>query len=245
MKENFKVSASLFGTIIVAGIMCSMFSFSMKMIFNTVFTETIGYQVAGTIGDSQEKEYLYTYIYEDGDTTGENDTKWAEYEEKGYTLYKYAERNTLSKNANLTMIIITQIGCFLSVGGFVHSVLNKRGYKDGALVRSGNKKDDKFRGLKIGLMASVPAFLSFVAYLILWASNKSIPVAFYMIYNACFWPILELVFASTKSAKDIVFWQFVVMFLLQMVVPVLSQLLYYMGYKDYQISGKLIYKKKG
>ena len=88
MKENFKISASLFGYIIITGIMCSVCFFSMKLIFNFVFTETIGYQVSGTIGESDKKEHLYTYIYEDGDTTGKNDTKWAEYEEKGYTLYK-------------------------------------------------------------------------------------------------------------------------------------------------------------
>lgn len=245
MKENFKISAGLFGYIIITGIMCSVCFFSMKLIFNFVFTETIGYQVAGTLGDSQEKEYLYTYIYENGDTTGENDTQWAEYEEKGYILYKYAERTTLSKKANLTMIIITQIICLFSTGSFVYSFLNTRGYKDGTLVRSGSKKADKLRGLKIGLMASVPALLSFVVFLIFWASNKGVAVELYMICNVCFWPILELLFVSTDSAENIMLWQFIVMFLLQMVIPVLSQVFYYMAYKDYQILGKLVYKKKG
>lgn len=244
MKDIFKNAASLFGYVVIAGVMCTICFISMKMIFNFVFTDSIGYEVRGTIGDSQEKEFLYKYYYTEDDETGKDDDKWAQYEEEGYTLYKYDEKSKLSHRANVTMVVITQIVCLFSTGCFVFDILNKRGYKDGTLVRSGSRKPDKFKGLKIGLIASVPALITYLLFIIFSASNKGVALELYMIFNACFWSTLELLFTSSNTASDITVWQFIVMFLLQMVIPALSQLFYYLGYKDYEFLGKIVYKSK-
>lgn len=244
MKEIFKIASNLFGYVLIAGFMCVICFMSMKMIFNFVFTHSLGYEVYGTIGDSEEKEPLYKYYYTDEDNTGKNDTKWSEYEEKGYTLYKYDEKSQLTPRANTIMIIITQIICLFSTCCFVFDILNKRGYKDGTLIRSGSKKLDKFKGLKIGLLASVPALITYILFIIFFASNKGVALELYMITNACFWPSLELVLKSADTASDIAVWQFIVMFLLQMVIPWLAQLFYYLGYKDYEFLGKIVYKSK-
>lgn len=244
MKEIFKIASTLFGYVLITGFMCVICFMSMKMIFNFVFTHSLGYEVRGTIGDSEEKEFLYKYYYTDDDNTGKNDTKWSEYEEKGYTLYKYDEKSQLTPRANTIMIIITQIICLFSTGCFVFEILNKRGYKDGTLIRSGSKKLDKFKGLKIGLLASAPALITYILLIIFSASNKGVALELYMIANACFWPTLELLLKSSDTASDITVWQFIVMFLLQMVIPWLAQLFYFWGYKDYEFLGKIVYKSK-
>lgn len=244
MKETIKNALTLFGYVLIAGFMCIICYLSMKMIFNFVFTDTIGYTVKGSVEGSEEKEYLYTVYYEDGETDVDEDPQWEEYEKKGYTLYKYAEKTQLSKRGNATMVIISQIMCLLMVGSFSFEILLKRGYKDGTLVRSGNKKPDKFRGLKIGVLASVPALISFVIFVIFAGANKGVAVELYMLANASFWPALDLVFASTKTAGDIAIWQFVVMFLLQMAIPAISAVSYYLGYRDFEFLSKIVYKKK-
>lgn len=244
MKGNFKIAASVFGYLLVAGFMCIICYMSMKMIFNFVFTDTVGYEVRGSKEGSEEKEYLYTFYYDDNKTNDEDDTKWAEYEEQGYTLYKYAERTKLSARTNAAMVIITQIICVFTAGAFMFEIFTKRGYKDGTLVRSGSKKADVLKGLKIGLMASVPALISFIVFIVFASANKGVAVELYMIVNACFWPILELLLTSAKTAGDIAIWQFIIMFLIQTIIPLLAELFYYIGYKDYQFLNKIVYKKK-
>lgn len=243
MKEILKNAASLLGYVLLAGFMCIICYMSMKMIFNFVFTDTIGYKVTGSLEGSEEREELYTFYYEDG-KTDEDDTQWAEYEAKGYTLYKYAERTKLTKNQTASMAIITQIMCILFAGSFVFEILVKRGYKDGTLVRSGNKKADKFKGLKIGLIACIPALITYVLFLVFASANKGTAIEIYMIANSCFWPLLDLTLDSVKTAGDIAFWQFLVMFLLQLVIPLAAHISYFIGYKDYQFLSKIIYKKK-
>ena len=245
MKDILKNGVTLFVCILISGLMCFICQLSMKMIFNFMFTETIGYQVQGTLGDSKEKEYLYTYIYEDGDVTGANDTKWAEYEKEGYTLYKYAERTQISNGTTITMLIITQIICLFSAILMIFPSLMNRGYKDGTLVRSGNRKPDQLKGLKISLIGCVPALITFVVFLVFAVgTNKGVAVELYMIANALFWPILELLLKSAPTAGDITILQFVAMFLIQMIVPLIGAVSYYMGYKDYQFLSKVVYKKK-
>jgi len=244
MKDIFKNAASLFGYVLLAGFMCIICYMSMKMIFNFVFTDTVGYVVKGSLEGSDEKEELYTFYYDEGEANDEDDTKWAEYEEKGYTLYKYAEKTKLTKGQTVSMVLITQIMCILFAGSFVFEILVKRGYKDGTLVRSGNKKADKLKGLKIGLLACIPAFITYILFLIFTGANKGAAIEIYMIANSCFWPLLELTLGSVKTAGDIAIWQFIVMFMLQLVIPLIAMVSYFVGYKDYQFLSKIVYKKK-
>lgn len=244
MKDGLKTAFSLFGYMIVAGIMCVVCYFSMKMLFNFMFTEEIGYTVMGTVGESEEKEELYTVIY-DGGKTDEKDDKWNEYESKGYTLYKYAERDRLSTGENASMVIISQLVSLLFVGSFVFNTMIKRGYKDGNLARVGAKKPDPLKGLKITLLSCAPAIILYMIFACCALANSNgLLIEIYVLLNATFWPLLELVFMSTKSIGDVTVWQLIVLLLIQAIIPVVGMVSYYCGYKDYDFLSKILYKKK-
>ncbi|MBR4072401.1 MAG: hypothetical protein IKK24_00545 [Clostridia bacterium] len=245
MKEIFKKSTKLFAYLICAGIMCCFTYLSFNVIFNFAFTEQSGYDVYGYTEENPEKELLYTFLYEEnGGKENVEDKEWKAYEEKGYTLEKITKRTTLSKGANNALVIITQIFSLIFAASFVTDVLLTLGNKDNNLVRIKSKKEDKLKGLKIGLMASAPAYLLLLVTVICAKGLKpGIPIQVFKILNGVFWPTFDALLGSAKVIGDILIWQYIVIFIILSIIPVIGFFAYFVGYKDYAILSKLLYKK--
>jgi len=240
--EIFKKSGKLFLYLVCAGIMCCFTYLSFNVIFNFAFTEQAGYDVYGYTEGAEEKEFLYTYEFNDSENT--EDTEWKKYENEGYKLEKVTKRTTLTKGANNALIIITQLFSIIFAASFVTDILLTMGNKDNNLVRIKSKKEDKLKGLKIGLAATVPAYILLIFTGICAAFIKpDIPVQLFMILNGIFWPVLTVILNSAKTIGDIAVWQYIVTFLILSVIPVIGYFAYFIGYKDYAILNKLLYKK--
>ena len=245
LKKDLKTVFTLCGYLIVAGIMCVVCYSSIKILVNSAFTDVKGYGVYGTLEGLEDKEYLYSFVYDKGETNAEDDTKWAEYEKQGYTLEKYTERTTLSKRASAITSVVSQILCLIFVGSFIFSILLKRGSKEGNLVRIGAMKPNALKGLIVTLLACLPAFVTYIVFLISVVGNyEGFSVNLYAFLNVTYWPIFDLIFSSAKTVSDVGVWQLIACFLLQTIIPLMGAVSYYIGYKDYEFLSKLLYKKK-
>ena len=242
MSEILKKSLKLFGCLVCAGLMCCFTYLSFNVIFNFAFTDKVGYDVYGVADGSDQKELLYTFDYADENA---EDTNWKEYEDKGYTLEKYTKRSELTSGENTALIVITQLFCLIFVATFVIDSLLPMGNKDSNMVRIGAKKEDKLKGLKVGLLANVPAFLLFIGLVICAVGVKpDLPPQLYMILNGAYWPLISVIASSAKVIGDLKLWHFIILFLIQLIIPIIGLISYYVGYKDYAFLSKLLYKKK-
>ena len=116
-----------------------------------LFTQEIGYEAYGVKEGSTQNEFLYTYYTKDGE-----DTKKAEYEEQGYTVSTTQIRDNMSKAERNVFLVISLIGTLWLTGSFIYGVSWMFGNKDSNKVHFGRIKEDKLRGAKIGLIATIP-----------------------------------------------------------------------------------------
>ena len=127
--------------------------------------------------------------------------------------------------------------------GIVYSSLWNQGREDKNLANFGHIVLDRWRGIKIGLLANLP-FLVMGGLLILSRFGLFWNFVFlYKIVNAQFWPLINL-FRSTLDVMDFAVWQVVVIALLPLLTAAVSQLGYLLGIKDVSILQKLIYRDK-
>ena len=89
--EIFKKSLRLYGSCILASMMCFFLVITFNMIGTNLFGEQIGYSMQGEIEVDGEntKTILYSYKYSEG-----KDLKKQEYIDKGYTLTEIPTKAT-------------------------------------------------------------------------------------------------------------------------------------------------------
>ncbi len=238
MKENIINGLKLFLKIIVVNIMCFFVVMSFSVLITAVSTKNIGYTAFGTTSDSSEVTELYTYYYEDGE-----DTKKAEYTEQGYTVTERSLRSQMSSGGTAAFLIISQIFCLLILFSFIYPNIWHIGTKDSNLVRFKHKKEDKLKGLKIGLVAAAPFYL----FLILIAAAKflmpSFPMVLYKFLNSAFYSFIDII-CGTATAGSLAPWRLALLFVLPLIIPLISGVAYLLGYKNISVGEKFVYKKK-
>lgn len=240
MKEIFKNGLFLFGRSVIVVIMCFFICISMSVLSTAIFTENIGYTAFGYTDDNEDGVELYTYYNADGD-----DTKKAEYEAQGYTLQTVNIRSQLSSTENGIFLTVTQICCIAILISFIYPSLWQLGCKDSNLVRFKHKSEDIFKGLKIGVIASIPSIIFFAIILICGIGAYSkLPASLYKFVNCQYFSFIELILKNTVTVGDINAIQYFLLFLLLLIIPATAFISYLLGYKDISISEKFIYKKK-
>lgn len=238
MKDIFLKALKVFGHLIVVGIACFFIVISFNAIEIGLFSKDIGYDAYGRLSEDANPEFLYTYYYDDGD-----DTKAKEYEDKGYELLKYSIRSDVEKGADITLSVVSQICCLVILISFIYNDVWCAGNKDFEATRIHGKKFSKLKGLYIGLLANIPAFLLLTASLVLKnGATAKLPIAIYTYTNSY---AFEMIFAATNGVMywaDVQWWQAAIYYALLLIVPIICLVSYIIGYKDISISEKLIYK---
>lgn len=230
MKEIFKGAAKLFGKTLIANFLCFFIVISVSAIAVVAFSEVSGYYVTAT---KDEETVNYTHYVKDGE-----DTKLAEYEKLGYTVNKQSIKE-VSEGGNIVSNIITQFFSFAVLVCLVYPYLWDRGYKERNLVQTGNMKSNPLKGLKIGLIASIPAYLFLIVSVI---TNFS--VAIFKILNSAYFSLIDFIAEEPTGFSSLNAWQIVLIALCFLIMPMVSFIGYYLGYNDYSISERIIYKGK-
>ena len=239
MKNTFKMGLSLSVSIIVAAVLSFFLCISINVIFTAVFTEYIGYDAYGYINEDDDAVLLYTHNYDDGD-----DTKRSEYEEQGYTIVEHKNRSTLSGAPKTSCLILTQAISLIMVFSFASSSVYKQGFKDSNLVRTGHIKKDVLKGLKIGIIGNIPFFVLFVLLILLALGlAPNFRTVWYALLNSHYYSAILLVIGGADTAASLNILQFVLLFIIQLIVPAISGVAYILGFKEINIFEKLVYKK--
>lgn len=244
-----KNGAKLSGGIIIAVIISFFLCISINAICQAIFTKTIGYTAHVYTEDSDKLVDSWEYKYYDPDGDGKDngtDEKKAKYEEENYIVQKTALVTKLEGKGMIVYVVVSQILCGILLISFASSNVYRQGFKDSNLVRIGHIKLDKLKGFKIGLVANIPFFVLFGLLVACGMGlSPNLRVTLYGYLNSCFYPIIYLISGCSNKivASDLNALQYILLFLLQFVVPVISGIAYTMGFKGINLREKIVYKK--
>ena len=240
MKELLKNGGSLFLKTIIVNIMCFFVVISFSVLTTAVFSKNIGYTAYGTTSTSSEQTELYKYYYEDGD-----DTQRQAYEEQGYDIVTSTIRSEISGTGTVVFLTVSQIFCTLILISFIYPKIWQLGTHDSNLVRFKHKKEDKLKGFKIGALAVIPHYI----FLLFLAAAKygvmpSFPMALYKFLNSSFYSFIDIIVSGTVAVSDLALWRLLLLFILPLLIPAVAGAAYLLGYNNFSIGEKLVYKKK-
>ena len=237
--ELFGNAVKLFLRYLVVNVMCFFIAVSFFVLATAAFTKTVGYTVYGTKEGTEETEMLYTHYDSDGD-----DLQAEKFEKDGYTLRKATIRSEMSASQKVLFYAIAQIFCMAILVVFAYPGLWDFGAKDSNAVKFGRKAEDKWKGVKIGLMAVIPSYLVLIALCVMkgWG-YPGFPVALYEFSHSAFYGFLALLIGKAVTLADLAWWRLAVFFVFPLFVPVIAGIGYYLGYKDFSLREKLVYKK--
>lgn len=239
MSEIIKKGASLFGRIVVINIMCFFVVISMSVLCTAAFTQNIGYTAYGVKEDNEEPKELYKYYNSEGE-----DLKKAEYEALGYKITTQKIRSQMSDTGNAVFLWVSQLFCISILIAFIYPSLWHLGTKDSNLVHFKHKKEDVLKGLKIGGVAVIPPVLLWIAMVALSGSVfKNFPVVGYKFLNSSYYSIIQAISGKAVYVSELSVVQFILLFLVLMIVPAVSTAAYLLGYKNISLSERLIYNK--
>lgn len=151
-------------------------------------------------------------------------------------------RGVLSTGMKWTMNILIQLLTGTLLVLLVYAELWSAGDKDANLVAFGHREHDAFRGLKIGALATLPAAVAYVAYVVVCVALPDKAEAYTSLYcwlNAPFMPIVNAVNTVESAALEKV-----LMALPLLAVPAISCIAYVLGYRQISLAEKFMYKKK-
>ncbi len=245
----FKIGAKLSGGIIMAAVLSLFLCISIGVICVAAFTDYIGYDAYVYTEESDDPIDQYRYLYNDTDGDGKDngtDTKKAEYEKQGYIVTTHKVRSVLTGSGRTVFLSITQALNMIIIISFASSSVYKQGFKDANLVRTGHQKVDNLKGFKTGFIANIPFFVLFVLLIILAAGiAPKFLMTWYGYLNSHLYSLIFWISgcSNTVTVSELSILQFVLLFAIQLIVPVISGVAYILGLKEINFSDKIVYQK--
>ncbi len=158
------------------------------------------------------------------------------------------DSKTLSTGAAFVMNLVALIIQAFLFCAIIYAEVWTQGDKDGARVQFGGKATgDPHLGLKQGLLASIPAFVSFVLLIV----EKAVGFwpQYIMVYRAAHLALYPVLVWSIGTRWDVpaadISWVGIILTLIPILaMPLVAWVSYYIGYRQINIGKKLMYKKK-
>ncbi len=130
---------------------------------------------------------------------------------------------------------------------FVYTDLWRQGDRDANAVSFGRMSYDKWRGLKVGLLAAAPSILTFVV-LVAEKLFGFFPyyAAWYCIFHLCFYPIVAWSFGAPINVTTAgIGWSGIAgAGIPVLILPIVATVAYTLGYKQIAVGERLVYKNK-
>lgn len=239
MKDVLKKGLKIYYLLLIANILSFFLVISFNVISVVAFTEEIGYTAYGTMEGSEEQTELYTHYFADGD-----DTQKQGYEDAGYTVTTASIRSNPSRTINIVMKSVSGVFCLLMVAMLIYGEMWKNGDKDRTQVKYKGMKEKINKGFIVGLIATVPQFLFILVLTVLKSTAaKSFPMLIFAILNTYLYDFIYLIAGDVTLFGDLAFWQILIYLLFLVIVPIVCGVAYILGYKEFSIGEKLVYKK--
>ena len=99
--------------------------------------------------------------------------------------------------------------------------------------------------MKIGAIAVIPSYL-FLIFIVIakFGVMPKFPMVLYKFLNASFYSLIDVILSGTVTAGELSVWRLAILFILPLTVPAVAGVAYLLGYKNFSIGEKLVYKKK-
>ncbi|MCL2488802.1 MAG: hypothetical protein FWE80_08985 [Oscillospiraceae bacterium] len=152
----------------------------------------------------------------------------------------------MSAGRKLASGLIAQTGMLILFVAFPYNIVWDAGNRDQNQVHFKRKKADPRRGVVIGLLASIPAGLMFGV--MVFAKISGSPenfVDFWRTFNVCFFPYFNEVIPGDIPSAQIPWSGIAAMLPVLLSLPVITHLGYTLGFKDFSIIEKVVYKTTG
>ena len=240
LKNDYKIVLKTFVCLLIAAIMCFFIYFSVQFAWGAFFTKNESYTVYETT-ESGENIELYTFNLADG-----VDEQFTALEKQGKTVVKVYNRSRLTNSQELSANLICFAFTFVTLLFLNYNRIWTLGTSDNK-VKFGRVKEDKLKGLKIGLISSIPSLLLFVlAVLSRFGFLPQVLFSIYKLANFHLFSINNIIFGTeaTIALSQIPVWKFAVAFLPLLILPAICTVAYVLGYKDISLKEKFIYKDK-
>ena len=143
-----------------------------------------------------------------------------------------------SKSPSWVFYSFTQLFNLLILISVIWQHIYSIGFKDSNMVKTGHLKKDIYKGFKIGAIAQIP-FAVFLAVSVIANFKFSI----YRIVNSQYFGFLSAISGKNQNMQMGAL-KIVAFALLLFVVPVMSGIIYILGYNGVDIFSKLVYKNR-
>ena len=203
--------------------------------------KAIGYEVLYS-PDGQTFEKVYTYMYTGEEPENWVDEKLQEYMNKeGY--YKQTIPNKLSKSAMNTVSWASQAIALVVWGALIYIVNWNAGNADADKKELGNTSVDKLRGLKAGLMATIPFAASYLILVVAKLSGAlNWAVSLFKILNFNCFAFNNMII--TNGLASISYSELICLVAVLLPIPVFATFGYAMGVRHTVLKDKIIYKNE-
>lgn len=135
-------------------------------------------------------------------------------------------------------ILLTIVTVFFSLS-FAYNACWNQAFKDRNYVKFGRMQEDRMRGLKAGLLASIPHLIIVIGYYIFrYCIGGDAFDLVNVIARVWFLPYLELIDAAAVAFP-------LIWILLLIPMPLACLLGYQLGYRDYSLTERLIFVNAG
>ena len=237
--ENIKSASKVFLKTVAVTVLGFFVAISFMVMCTGFGTENIGYTVYGATENDDELKELYTHYFSDGE-----DEREEEFKNAGYAMQKVSVRSELSGGVKALLLILTQVFNLAILIGFIYYYMWELGSKDYNLIKFGHTKTDNLKGIKIGLMASVPNII-FFALLVIFKNGfmSGFNMPYYKFIVSYLYSFVELIIGGVKTASELNLTQIIGLGALLLVVPIITEIAYLLGVKGISVGEKLIYKK--
>ena len=235
-KTDLALIGALYGRTVLATFMTLLVYFSVVMAVTGATTHSAGYRVYNKNPDgTTNPTVVEEHYYADGEdpaaevTVGENQV---------YVIF----RSSPPFAVELTQDIVCQIIMLIILLSFPYAMMWERGSSDRNAVDFGHAAPDPHRGLRIGLLASMPSFVLLIvlAATLLFPAAKASVLSLFRLANAPFYPAFLRLIPKDGTVTVLGLLGCLIILLS---VPLCAAAAYRLGYRRRRLSDILLFRK--
>lgn len=231
----FKTSIKLWVRLVFATVMCFIVWLSIDAVGLNVFGEVTGYEIYAYDENGENPQLLSSHTY----AAGEDRTAEIKIKDNEVLIYLRA----MSPAADVSIGVLTSIFTLLIYGLYPYIVLWDKGSHDENFVNIGKMDEDRYFGLKVGAIASVPSALLYLLLILgKFGVISGTVLNWHRLINAPFIPYIDAVEMGAKVATDLSVGSLLAVGATLLFVPFVSWIGYNLGYRHFSIREKIVYK---
>lgn len=273
-KTTWGLAGKIYAFTLLTALMCFFLHLSITMMLSISSTELLGKRTSGVLEDgrtliveewnatAEKNAYRRIFIVDgEGNETLLEEKEYidteegADSEEEHDILADYPVTSTFSENIrsevnpglkNLSNWVAQLLMAILFIA-FPYSNMWYAGDHDRNSVQFGHRADDPWRGVRIGLLADIPALLAWVGLIVCKVTDLyPLYIVRYRWVNVCFWPYFnQFIPGDVMNTADVSWGGTAAMLPILLALPLITGIGYILGYREVSLRDRLVYTATG